>query len=41
MSEISIDLVWELGDGKMTPDNYSNVHKIILLRYALGQMETW
>ncbi len=29
MSEISIDLVWELGDGKMTPDNYSNVHKII------------
>ena len=29
MSEISIDLVWELGDGEMTPDNYSNVHKII------------
>ena len=29
MSEISIDLVWELGDGEMTPENYSNVHKII------------
>ena len=29
MSEISIGLTWKLGDGKMTPDNYSNVHEII------------
>ena len=28
MSEISIGLTWKLGDGKMTPDNYSNVHEI-------------
>jgi len=28
MSEISIDLTWKLGDGKMTPENYSNVHEI-------------
>ena len=28
MSEISIGLTWRLGDGKMTPDNYSNVHEI-------------
>ena len=29
MSEISIGLSWKLGDGEMTPDNYSNVHEII------------
>ena len=29
MSEISIGLTWKLGNGKMTPDNYSNVHEII------------
>ncbi len=29
MSEISIGLTWKLGDGKMTPENYSNVHEII------------
>ena len=29
MSEISIGLTWRLGDGKMTPDNYSNVHEIV------------
>ena len=29
MSEISIGLTWKLGDGKMTPDNYSNVHEIV------------
>ena len=28
MSEISIGLTWKLGDGKMTPENYSNVHEI-------------
>ena len=28
MSIISIDLLWEIGDGKMTPGNYSNQHKI-------------
>ena len=28
MSEISIDLTWKLGEGKMTPENYSNVHEI-------------
>ena len=29
MSEISIGLTWKLGDGKMTPENYSNVHEIV------------
>ena len=29
MAEISIDLTWKLGDGKMTPGNYSNKHQII------------
>ena len=29
MSKISIGLTWKLGDGKMTPENYSNVHEII------------
>tara|TARA_B100000945_G_scaffold147840_1_gene118411 strand:+ start:81 stop:530 length:450 start_codon:yes stop_codon:yes gene_type:complete len=29
MSEISIGLTWRLGDGKMSPDNYSNVHEIV------------
>ena len=29
MSEISIGLTWRLGDGKMTPNNYSNVHEIV------------
>mgnify|MGYP001376400316 FL=1 len=29
MSEISIGLSWQLGNGEMTPDNYSNVHEII------------
>ena len=28
MSEISISLTWKLGDDKMTPENYSNVHEI-------------
>ena len=28
MSEISIGLSWKLGDGEMTPDNYSNQHEI-------------
>ena len=28
MSKISIDLSWKLGDGKMTPGNYSNQHQI-------------
>ena len=28
MSKISIDLVWELGKGQMTPGNYSNQHEI-------------
>ena len=29
MSEISIDLVWKLGNGQMTPENYTNIHEII------------
>ena len=29
MAKISIDLSWKLGDGKMTPGNYSNKHEII------------
>ena len=29
MSEISINLTWKLGEGKMTPENYSNVHEIV------------
>ena len=29
MEKISIDLFWELGNGKMTPGNYSNQHEII------------
>ena len=29
MSKISIGLTWKLGDGRMTPENYSNVHEII------------
>ena len=29
MPKISIDLSWKLGDGKMTPGNYSNQHQII------------
>ena len=29
MSEISIDLIWNLDGGKMSPGNYSNQHKII------------
>ena len=29
MSKITIDLLWELGDGKMTPGSYSNEHDII------------
>ena len=28
MSKISIDLLWEIGNGKMTPGNYSNQHEI-------------
>ena len=28
MSKISIDLSWKLGEGKMTPGNYSNQHQI-------------
>ena len=28
MAKISIDLSWKLGDGKMTPGNYSNQHQI-------------
>ena len=28
MSKISIDLSWKLGDGRMTPENYSNEHEI-------------
>ena len=28
MSKISIDLSWKLGEGKMTPGNYSNQHHI-------------
>ena len=30
MTKISIDLSWKLGDGKMTPGNYSNQHQITL-----------
>ena len=29
MSEISIDLTWKLGEGKMVHENYSNVHEIV------------
>ena len=29
MSKIFIDLYWKLGEGKMTPGNYSNQHEII------------
>ena len=29
MSKISIDLIWKLNDGKMTPGKYSNQHEII------------
>ena len=29
MSKITIDLLWELGKGEMTPGNYSNEHEII------------
>ena len=29
MAKISIDLIWNLGNGKMTPGNYSNEHQII------------
>ena len=28
MSKISIDLLWEIGNGKMTPGTYSNQHEI-------------
>ena len=28
MSKISIDLIWKLGEGKMSSDNYSNQHEI-------------
>ena len=28
MSKISIDLLWEIGNGKMTPGDYSNQHEI-------------
>tara|TARA_B100000965_G_scaffold129752_1_gene108067 strand:+ start:188 stop:637 length:450 start_codon:yes stop_codon:yes gene_type:complete len=28
MSKISIDLIWKLGEGKMTSNNYSNQHEI-------------
>ena len=28
MSKVSIDLLWEIGNGKMTPGNYSNQHEI-------------
>jgi len=28
MTKISIDLSWKLGEGKMTPGNYSNQHQI-------------
>ena len=30
MTKISIDLSWKLGEGKMTPGNYSNQHQITL-----------
>ena len=29
MSKISIDLLWKIGKGMMTPGNYSNEHEII------------
>ena len=29
MSKIFIDLIWELGGGKMSPGNYSNKHEIL------------
>ena len=29
MSKISIDLSWKLGNGKMSPGNYSNEHEIV------------
>ena len=29
MSKISIDLIWKLDDGKMSPGKYSNQHEII------------
>ena len=28
MSKISIDLLWEIGNGKMPPGDYSNQHEI-------------
>ena len=28
MSEISINLTWKIGEGEMTPGNYSNKHEI-------------
>ncbi len=28
MSKISIDLIWKLGEGKMSSNNYSNQHEI-------------
>ena len=33
MTKISIDLSWKLGDGKMTPGNYSNQHQITFNTY--------
>ena len=30
MTKISIDLSWKLGEGEMTPGNYSNQHQITL-----------
>ena len=33
MAKISINLSWKLGDGKMTPDNYSNEHQITFTPY--------
>ena len=29
MSKISINLSWKIGDGKMSPGNYSNEHEIV------------
>ncbi|MDA1283345.1 MAG: hypothetical protein O3C61_00260 [Proteobacteria bacterium] len=29
MSELSIDLIWELDKGEMNPGKYSNVHQVI------------
>ena len=29
MSKISIDLSWRIGEGQMTPGNYSNEHEVI------------